>query len=127
MYKILHKTDGEKITQLNSDAEFIHFIRNIAVENEDEDMSITTLGEAMDYLKEYCDNLALIEEEKIKTFLDTYGIEVEENEPSSYVELMMDNHKCIVLENKQYYIPEDKAYTTEEDEIYDLLTYFQVK
>ena len=60
MYKILHNIDDEKITTLKTDAEFVHFIRNIAVENDDEDMSITCLGEAMDYLNNYCPNLTLL-------------------------------------------------------------------
>lgn len=60
MYKILHNIDGEKTTTLNSDAEFVHFMRNIAVENGDEELSITCLGEAMDYLKNYCSNLTLL-------------------------------------------------------------------
>lgn len=37
--------------------EFIHRVRAIAVENDDAEMSITTLGEAQDYIDNYCDNL----------------------------------------------------------------------
>ena len=60
MYKILHNIDGEKTTTLNSDAEFVHFMRQIAVENDDEDLSITCLSEAKDYLNNYCPNLTLL-------------------------------------------------------------------
>jgi hypothetical protein len=60
MYKILHNIDGDKITTLNTDAEFVHFMRQIAIENNDEDLSITCLSEAMDYLEIYCDNLTLV-------------------------------------------------------------------
>jgi hypothetical protein len=59
MYTILHNIDSEKTTVLNTDAELVHFVRRIAVENEDEDMSITVIGEAIDYLNEYCPNLTL--------------------------------------------------------------------
>ncbi len=58
--KIFHNIDGEKTTTLNSDAEFIHFMRNIAIENGDEELSIISVGEAMDYLKNYCENLTLL-------------------------------------------------------------------
>lgn len=60
MYKIFHNIDGEKTTTLNNEAEFIHFMRNIAVENGDEELSITCLSEAMDYLNNYCPNLTLL-------------------------------------------------------------------
>jgi len=60
MYKIFHNIDGEKTTVLHSDAGFVHFIRRIAIENDDEELSITTKGEAMDYLLEYCEGLTLL-------------------------------------------------------------------
>lgn len=60
MYKIFHNVDGQKTTTLNSDAEFVHFMRNIAVENGDEELSIICLGEAKDYLSNYCPNLTLL-------------------------------------------------------------------
>lgn len=59
MYKILHNIDGEKTTVLNSEAEFVHFMRNIAIENGDEELSITCLSEAKEYLENYCTNLSL--------------------------------------------------------------------
>ena len=60
MYQIFYKTDCEKITTLNSDAELTHFVRLIAVENNDEDLSITCFGEAIDYITDYCPNLSVI-------------------------------------------------------------------
>lgn len=59
MYKIHHNIDGEKTTTLNDDNELIHFVRKIAVENEDHELSITSVGEAKDYLNNYCSNLTL--------------------------------------------------------------------
>ena len=60
IYKIFHNVDGEKTTTLNSNAEFVHFMRNIAVENNDEELSIISVGEAKDYLQNYCPNLTLL-------------------------------------------------------------------
>ena len=59
-YRIFHNVDGEKTTTLNSDAEFVNFIRQIAVENNDEELSILSVGEAKDYLQNYCPNLTLL-------------------------------------------------------------------
>jgi hypothetical protein len=65
MYFIYHNTDGDKVTVLKDDSRFTHFMRNIAVENGDEDLSITCIGEAMDYFENYCPNLTrLIEKPK---------------------------------------------------------------
>lgn len=61
MYRIHHNIDDEKITVLKNDAEFVHFMRQIAIENEDAELSITCIGEAMDYLTEYCSNLTLLD------------------------------------------------------------------
>ena len=66
MYKIFHNIDGQKTTTLNSDAEFVHFMRQIAIENDDEELSITCKGEAMDYLKNYCPNLTLLDNDIAK-------------------------------------------------------------
>jgi hypothetical protein len=60
MYTIIHNIDGEKITTLYSDAELVHFTRCIAIENEDHELSILSVGEAKDYLADYCPNLTLI-------------------------------------------------------------------
>jgi hypothetical protein len=66
MYYILHNTDNEKVTILKDDSNFIHFMRNIAVENGDEELSITCISEAMDYFENYCDNLTfLVEKPKV--------------------------------------------------------------
>jgi hypothetical protein len=60
IYKIFHNIDGEKTTTLNGDAEFIHFMRKVAVENDDEELSIIHLIEAKEYLINYCPNLTLL-------------------------------------------------------------------
>ena len=43
-----------------NESEFIHFMRNVAIENGDEDIMIIHLSEAKDYLEEYCENLELV-------------------------------------------------------------------
>jgi len=70
MYKIKH-LDGE-ITVLNSDSEFIHFMIKIAIENDDEDIAITCLHEAMSYFEIYCDNLILGPKPNTKVILELY-------------------------------------------------------
>jgi hypothetical protein len=56
----------------------------------------------------------------IKEFLKERGTKVRANEPMSYCELMMDNHKCIEYGGKQYYIPEENLFGDDEI-IYDFL------
>ena len=51
------------IFETNEDSEFVHFVRKITVENEDEEPSITTIEEAKDYIREYCNNLDFYDEE----------------------------------------------------------------
>lgn len=62
-----------------------------------------------------------MEAQKIVDFLDTYGILVEKNEPDHYVELMMDDHKCVEFNEERYYIPENWGYESEEAEVFDYL------
>ena len=59
-FKIKHIMDDEKVSEFKTDSEFIHFVRKVAVENEDEELSILSVGEAKDYLENYCDNLKLM-------------------------------------------------------------------
>jgi hypothetical protein len=59
MYKLFNKIE-DKIIFEGTEAEFIHLVRLIAVENEDEELSIISIGEAKDYIENYCDNLELI-------------------------------------------------------------------
>jgi len=59
----------------------------------------------------------------ILDFIETFGTEVKENEDSSYVELMMDNHRCIEFEGIKYYIPEENSFWGEDEYlIYEFLT-----
>lgn len=59
---------------------------------------------------------------KILDFLNNFGVPVKDNEDSSYVDLMMDNHKCIIFEDEKYYIPESSyLYDDKDVEIYNKL------
>jgi hypothetical protein len=60
MYIVKNIIDDVIIGKFKTDADFTHFMRNIAIENDDADISITCIGEAKDYLTNYCSNLALI-------------------------------------------------------------------
>ena len=53
---------------------------------------------------------------KILNFIKTYCTEIEKDEDSGYVELMMYDHKCILYNKKEYYILKDSILFTEEDE-----------
>ncbi len=53
----------------------------------------------------------------IERFIETYCTKVMNEEESSYVELMMDDHKCIEYEGQQYYLAEECSLMDESDEI----------
>lgn len=63
----------------------------------------------------------------VKNIIDNYVsdicTEVKEDEESGYVDLIMDNHKCIEWGEKEYYIPEDYTAANEDEEfVYEYLT-----
>lgn len=65
-YSVFHNIDGDKTSHFTDDASFIHFVRQIAVENEDDELSILSVGEAAHYITNYCPNLTLnIHESKV--------------------------------------------------------------
>ena len=123
MYSIVNNIENKVIANLTSDAELIHEVRNIAVENEDFDFSIICLSEAKEYIEDYCSNLDLLIDNEVEQFLEDHAIEVEDNEPYNYVELMMDNHKCTEWKDKQYYISDSLDLSEDEEKIYDVLAY----
>jgi hypothetical protein len=123
MYSIVNNLENEVIANLTSDAELIHEVRNIAVENEDFDFSIICLSEAKEYIEVYCENLDLVIDSEVEQFLEDHAIEVQDNEPDHYVELMMDNHKCTEWKGKQYYISDSLDLSYNEQKIFDVLAY----
>ena len=57
---------------------------------------------------------------QILDFLKTHCTRVRKRESSSYVDLMMDNHKCIEFEKMQFYVPEN-SYSEADELVYDHL------
>ena len=123
MYSLVNNIESKIINLSSDDTELINFVNKIRIENEDFDFSILGISDAKEYIEEYCDNLDLLDDYEVKKFLDTHGIEVEKNEPISYVELMMDNHKCTEWKGKQYYISDSLDLSDDEEKIYDVLAY----
>lgn len=63
----------------------------------------------------------------IDNYVDTICTEVKEDEDSGYVDLMMDNHKCIEWRGREYYIPEDYNAANEDEEfVYQYLTNIKI-
>jgi len=122
MYSLVNNLDNKVIATLDSDRELINKVDDIRVENEDVDFSVLGISDAKEYIEVYCSNLDLLIDSEVEQFLEDQGIEVEKNEPISYVELMMDNHKCIEWKGKQYYIS-DSYLSDDEEKIYDVLAY----
>ena len=54
---------------------------------------------------------------QIKAFLNSFCTKVRKKETSAYVELMMDDHKCIEFEKQQYYVPENNGSFSPTDEL----------
>jgi hypothetical protein len=123
MFTLINTIENKVIAELNGDTAIIDKVNEIRTENEDFDFSIIGLSDAKEYVEEFCDNLALLDDYEVKEFLDTHGIEVEENEPINYVDLMMDNHKCTEWKGKQYYISDSLDLSEDEEKIYDVLAY----
>ena len=123
MYSLVNNIEGEVIAELKNDSELIDKVIKIVRENEDFDFSVLGIGDAIEYIELYCDNLDLLDDDVVNEFLSNNGIEVLENEPDHDVELMMDNHKCIEFKGKQYYISDSLTLTEDEEKIYDVLAY----
>ena len=122
MYTLVNNIESKVIATLDSDRELINKVDDIRVENEDVDFSVLGISDAKEYIEVYCSNLDLLIDSEVEQFLEDQGIEVEKNEPDHYVELMMDNHKCIEWKGKQYYIS-DSYLSDDEEKIYDVLAY----
>lgn len=65
--------------------------------------------------------MSIITQISIENFIKKFGTKVNDNEPSDYVELMMDDHKCITHNNNQYYIYENEMFSNTEQEVFDYL------
>ena len=124
MYSLINNLEiPAAIYKLNSDAELIDKVSKIVIENEDFDFSVLGISDAKEYIEDYCDNLDLVVDSEVEQFLEDHAIEVEDNEPDNYVELMMDNHKCTEWKDKQYYISDTLYLSEDEQKVYDVLAY----
>ena len=123
MYTLINTLDCKINAELKNDSELIDKVNQIRIENEDFDFSILIVSDAIEYIEEYCDNQTLAKDSEVEGFLEKYGTEVADNEPSNYVELMMDNHKCVKFKAKQYYISDSLALDEDEAKIEDFLLY----
>jgi hypothetical protein len=123
MFTLVNLIENKVIAEPKNVVELIDKLDKIRIENEDFDFSILGLSDAIEYIEDYCDNLALLEDSEVNEFLSNHSIEVSENEPDHYVELMMDNHKCLEWKGKQYYISDSLTLTDDEEKIYEVLTY----
>ena len=123
MYSIVNNLDNKVIANLSNDRELINKVDKIRIENEDFDFSVLGISDAIEYIEDYCENLDLLDDDEVKQFLEDHAIEVQDNEPDHYVELMMDNHKCTEWKGKQYYISDSLDLSEDEEKIYDVLVY----
>ncbi len=123
MYSLVNNLDNKVIAELKNDSELIDKVSKIVIENEDFDFSVLGVSDAKEYIEDYCDNLDLLVDSEVAEFLEDHAIEVGENEPDHYVELMMDNHKCTEFKGKQYYISDSLDLSEDEQKIYDVLAY----
>jgi hypothetical protein len=58
--KVRHLIDNEKVSTFTKKEDFIHFVRGIAIENEDFENSILSVFDAKEYLEIYSDNLEIL-------------------------------------------------------------------
>jgi hypothetical protein len=123
MYSLVNNIENKVIAELKNDSELIDKVIKIVKENEDFDFSVLGIGDAIEYIELYCNNLDLLDDDVVNEFLSNNGIEVDENEPDHYVELMMDNHKCTEWNGVQYYLSDSLDLTDDEQKIYDVLAY----
>ncbi len=123
MFTLVNLIENKVIAEPKNVVELIDKLDKIRIENEDFDFSILGLSDAIEYVEDYCDNLTLLEDSEVNEFLSNHSIEVSENEPDHYVELMMDNHKCVEWKGKQYYISDSLTLVDDEEKIYDVLAY----
>ena len=123
MFTLVNLIENKVIAEPKNVVELIDKLDKIRIENEDFDFSILGLSDAIEYIEDYCDNLALLEDSEVNEFLSNHSIEVSENEPDHYVELMMDNHKCVEWKGKEYYISDSLTLVDDEEKIYDVLAY----
>lgn len=104
MYSLINDLESRVIANLSSDSELIDKVRLIAIENEDRIAPIDSVNDCFEYINEYTENLDLVLDSDVDNFINKYGIEVEEYQMDSYIELMLIDNYLIEWKNKKYYI-----------------------
>lgn len=51
----------------------------------------------------------------ITDFLDKYCTLVKEDDSDDYVDLMTDNHSCILFEEQEWYVPDNNSLWSEDE------------
>ena len=123
MYSIVNNIEDKVVANLLSDVDLIYKVREIVAENGTSNFSVIGISDAKEYLEDYCEDLDLLDDSEVDRFLKDHGMEVGDNEPDDYVELIMDNHKCVEWKDKQYYLSESLDLSDDEKKIYDVLAY----
>ena len=104
MYSIVNDLESRVIANLSSDSELIDKVRRIAIENDDRIAPIDSVNDCFEYINEYTENLDLVLDSDVDNFITKYGIEVEEYQIDSYIQLMLIDNYLIQWKNKKYYI-----------------------
>lgn len=123
MYTLIDTKKNKEFATLNSKQELIDKVNLIANDDKFRIAPINTIEDCFEYINQYTLDYDLVKDSEVNSFIETYGIEVDENESDHYVELMMDDHKCIKWKGKEYYIGENLSLDEVEDSVYMIIAY----
>jgi hypothetical protein len=123
MYTLIDTKKNKEFATLNSKQELIDKVNLIANDDKFRIAPINTIEDCFEYINQYTLDYDLVKDSEVNSFIETYGIEVDENESDHYVELMMDDHKCIKWKGKEYYIGENLNLDEVEDSVYMIIAY----
>jgi|688.fasta_scaffold00015_194 hypothetical protein len=123
MYTLIDTKKNKELATLNSKQELIDKVNLIANDDKFRIAPINTIEDCFEYINQYTLDYDLVKDSEVNSFIETYGIEVDENESDHYVELMMDDHKCIKWKGKEYYIGENLNLDEVEDSVYMIIAY----
>jgi hypothetical protein len=123
MYTLIDTKKSKELATLNSNQELIDRVNLIANDDKFRIAPINTIEDCFEYINQYTLDYDLVKDSEVNSFIETYGIEVDDNEPDHYVDLMMDDHKCIKWKGKEYYINENLNLDEVEDKVYMIIAY----
>jgi hypothetical protein len=123
MYTLIKNNKKNELITLKSKKQLLDKVRLIAKKDKFRTAPIDTIDDCLEYINEYTLDYELIKDSDVAKFLNNHAVEVEENEPDHYVELMMDDHKCTEWKGKQYYISDNLDLCDDEYKLYEVLAY----